>query len=150
MRCICTSLKINISIFAFRETPDEVEIIKVVGPKNIVKSKNVVVNLKSAASVNHEPSPHQQPQNVNKNLPNYQNQATAIPTNSMQNNRDPNNPAFKSNAAQFVYQVEFSEKMSCDESAIFSQILHILPILHKINFSNYFLKISPKIRYFAF
>mgnify|MGYP001209057770 CR=1 FL=1 len=143
---MCTSSKKYISPFAFRETPDEVEIIKVVGPKNIVKSKNVVVNLKSAASVNHEPSPHQQPQNVNKNLPNYQNQAsTPMQANSMENN-----PAFKSNAAQFVYQVEFSEKMSCDESAIFSQILHILPILHKINFSNYFLKISPKIRYFAF
>ena len=116
---MCTSSKKYISTFAFRETPDEVEIIKVVGPKNAVKSKNVVVNLKSGATVNHESSPHQQPQNVNKNLPNYQNQATAIPTNSMQNNRDPNNPAFKSNAAQFVYQVEFSEKMSCNESAIF-------------------------------
>ena len=67
-----------------------------------MKSKTLVVNLKSAATVNHEPSPHQQPQNVNKNLPNYQNQASAMPTNSMQNN-----PAFKSNAAQFVYQVEF-------------------------------------------
>ena len=121
--------------FVFRETPDEVEIIKVVCPKNSVKSKNVVVNLKSAATVNHEPSPHQQPQNVNKNLPNYQNQASAMPANSMQNN-----PAFKSNAAQFVYQVEFSEKMSCKESAIFSQILHIFPILSKINFSTYFIK----------
>ena len=72
-----------------------------------MKSKNVVVNLKSAATVNPEPSPHQQPQNVNKNLPNYQNQASAMPTDSMQNN-----PAFKSNAAQFVYQVEFSERMN--------------------------------------
>ena len=96
-----------IFIFFFRETPDEVEIIKEIFPKNTVKSKNVVVNLKSAATVNPEPSPHQQPQNVNKNLPNYQNQASAMPTNSMQNN-----PAFKSNAAQFVYQVEFSERMN--------------------------------------
>ena len=113
---------IYISIFAFRETPDEVEIIKVVCPKNTVKSKNVVVNLKSAATVNHEPSPHQQPQNVNKNLPNYQNQASAMPTNSMQNN-----PAFKSNAAQFVYQVEFSDRMSCEESAIFFANLAYIP-----------------------
>ena len=98
---MCTSSKKYISTFAFRETPDEVEIIKVVGPKNTVKSKNVVVNLKSGATVNHESSPHQQPQNVNKNLPNYQNQAsTAMQANSMENN-----PAFKSNAAQFVYQV---------------------------------------------
>ena len=98
-----------------------------VGPKNTVKSKNVVVNLKSGATVNHESSPHQQPQNVNKNLPNYQNQAST----TMQANSMENNPAFKSNAAQFVYQVEFSEKMSCDESAIFSQILHISPIFYK-------------------
>ena len=87
-----------------------------------MKSKNVVVNLKSAATVNHEPSPHQQPQNVNKNLPNYQNQASAMPTNSMQNN-----PAFKSNAAQFVYQVEFSDRMSCEESAIFFANLAYIP-----------------------
>ena len=93
----------NVMKMAFNhvKTPDEVEIIKVVGPKNTVKSKNVVVNLKSGATVNHESSPHQQPQNVNKNLPNYQNQAsTAMQANSMENN-----PAFKSNAAQFVYQV---------------------------------------------
>ena len=109
-------------IFDFRETPDEVEIIKVVCPKNTVKSKTLVVNLKSAATVNHEPSPHQQPQNVNKNLPNYQNQASAMPTNSMQNN-----PAFKSNAAQFVYQVEFSDRMSCEESAIFFANLAYIP-----------------------
>ena len=120
---------ICISIFAFRETPDEVEIIKVVCPKNTMKSKNMVVNLKSAATVNHEHSPHQQPQNVNKNLPNYQNQASAMPTNSMQNN-----PAFKSNAAQFVYQVEFSEKMSCEESVIFRKYCIYSPYYTKSTF----------------